>query len=78
VTDRARYDPTRLAVALLVALRAVHPDSFQIRAEWFDVLAAGPELRAAIDSGRTAPEIWTSWSDALAQFRRNRAKYLLY
>ena len=78
VTDRARYDPTRLAIALLVALRAVHPDSFRIRAEWFDVLAAGPELRQAIDSGRTAPEIWTGWSDALTQFRRNRAKYLLY
>lgn len=78
VTDRARYDPTRLAIALLVALRAVQSDSFRIRAEWFDVLAAGPALRSAIDSGRTAPEIWTSWSDALAQFRRNRAKFLLY
>lgn len=78
VTNRSRYDPTRLAVALLVALRAVHPDSFRIRAEWFDVLAAGPELRQAIDSGRTAPEIWAGWSDALTQFRRNRAKYLLY
>lgn len=78
VTDRTRYDPTRLAVALLVALRAVHPDSFQFRAAWFDVLAAGPALRAAIDSGRTAPDIWARWSDALAQFRRSRAKYLLY
>jgi uncharacterized protein YbbC (DUF1343 family) len=78
VTDRTRYDPTRLAVALLVALRAVHPDSFRFRAEWFDVLAAGPELRAAIDSGRTAAQIWGRWSDALTQFRRSRAKYLLY
>lgn len=78
VTDRARYDPARLAVALLVAVRAVHPDSFRIRGEWFDILAAGPALRAAIDSGRTAPEIWARWSDELAQFRRSRAKYLLY
>jgi len=78
VTDRSRYDPTRLAVALLVALRAAHPDSFRIRAEWFDVLAAGPELRQAIDSGRSAPEIWGRWSEALVQFQRSRAKYLLY
>ena len=78
VTDRPRYDPTRLAIALLVALRAVHPDSFQIRAEWFDVLAAGPALRTAIDSGRAASEIWARWSDGLVQFRRTRAKYLLY
>ena len=78
VTDRAHYDPTRLAVALLVALHAVHPDSFRIRGTWFDVLAAGPELRLAIDSGRTAPDIWDRWSVALAQFQQRRAKYLLY
>ncbi len=78
VTDRSRYDPTRLAVALLVALRAVHPDSFRIRSEWFDVLAAGPGLRQAIESGRSASDIWTGWSEGLAQFRRSRAKYLLY
>ena len=78
VIDRSRYDPTRLAIALLVALRAVHPDRFQLRAAWFDVLAAGPALRQAIDSGRSAAEIWARWSDPLAQFRRSRAKYLLY
>jgi len=78
VTDRSRYDPTRLAVAMLAALHAVHPDSFRIRAEWFDVLAAGSELRQAIDSGRSAPEIWGRWSEALVQFQRSRAKYLLY
>jgi len=78
VTDRALYDPTLLAVALLTALRAVHPDSFQFREASFDGLAAGPELREAILSGRQAPDIWRTWSEPLARFRRARAKYLVY
>jgi uncharacterized protein YbbC (DUF1343 family) len=78
VTDAERYDPTRLAVALLAAIREAHPTAFQFRAESFDRLAAGPELRRALEAGRAPREIWTTWDAALAQFRRDRAKYLLY
>ncbi len=78
VTDRGRYDPTRLSVALLAALRAVHPDSFYFRDASFDRLAAGPGLRVAIVSGRSAADIGRTWSEPLARFRRQRAKYLLY
>jgi len=78
VTDRALYDPTLLAVALLTALRAVHPDSFQFRAASFDGLAAGPELRLGVLAGARAPDLWRAWSEPLARFRRARAKYLVY
>lgn len=78
VTDRALYDPTLLAVALLAALHAVHPDSFQFNARGFDRLAAGSDLRLAVLSGSRAPDIWRTWSEPLAVFRRARAKYLLY
>jgi uncharacterized protein YbbC (DUF1343 family) len=78
VTDRMRYDPTHTAVALLAALRAVHPDSFHFAAERFDLLAAGPELRRAIVMGRSPAGIWRSWEPALQRFRRERVKYLLY
>ncbi|MGH7676362.1 MAG: exo-beta-N-acetylmuramidase NamZ family protein, partial [Gemmatimonadales bacterium] len=54
VTDRRRYDPTRTAVALLVALRDVHGDSLAFRTAAFDRLAGGPELRDAVASGRSA------------------------
>ncbi len=77
VTDRTRYDPTKLAVALLVAIRATHPTQFQFRAESFDRLAAGPELRAAIEAGNLAPAAWGSWDADLVRFRAMRAKYLL-
>ncbi len=78
VTDRRRYDPTRVAVALLVALRDVHGDSLALRAPVFDGLAGGPELRDAIAAGRTAAEIWAPWDSSLARFRVWRVKYLLY
>ena len=78
VRDRAHYDPTRLAVALLAAIRAVHPDQFQFRAQSFDGLAAGPELRSALEAGLSPQEIWNAWEPGLARFRTARAKYLLY
>ena len=77
VTDRARYDPTRLAVALLAAIRAAHPDSFRFGRR-FDQLAAGPELRVALEAGQSVTAMWARWGAPLAAFRATRAKYLLY
>ena len=78
VPDREHYDPTKLAVALLAAIRAAHPDQFQFRAQSFDRLAAGPELRTALEAGRPVQEIWDSWNTDLERFRAVRAKYLIY
>lgn len=78
VTDRARYDPTKLAVALLDALHAVHPDRFAFRPASFDRLAGGPALRAAVSREVAPADIWHGWLEGLARFRRRRLKYLLY
>lgn len=78
VTDRARYDPTRLAVALLAALRATHADSFQFRAGHFDRLASGSALRVAILAGAAPRDIWAPWDEGVARWRAARAKYLVY
>jgi len=78
VRDRQAYDPTRLAVALLATIKAVHPADFQFRAQSFDRLAAGPELRTAIEAGQSPQAIWNSWTGDLARFREARAKYLIY
>ncbi len=78
VTDRARYDPTHTAVALLAAFRAVHPDSLKFVVERFDLLAAGPELRQAILAGQGPEGVWGAWDTGLERFRGVRGKYLLY
>jgi len=77
VTDRATYDPTRLAVRLLVALARLYPARFAFRPEQFDRLA-GPALRPAVQRGASAAAITRAWDRALARFRRRRAAYLLY
>jgi uncharacterized protein YbbC (DUF1343 family) len=77
VTDRAKYDPTKLAVALLVAIRATHPAELQFRSQSFDRLAVGPQLRLAVEAGKSAAEIWAAWDADLASFREGRAKYLI-
>jgi uncharacterized protein YbbC (DUF1343 family) len=78
VTDRRRYDPTRTAVALLVAIHAAQGDSLRFSAERFDQLAGGAELRRAILARRSAAAIARAWEPGLARFRRERGKYLLY
>ena len=78
VTDRSRYDPTRLAVALLAGLVTLYPDSFQFRAASFDRLAAGPALRLALLAHRAPAQVWGEWSAPLERFRATRLKYLLY
>lgn len=78
VTDAKVYDPTRLAVALLAAIRAVHPRDLKINAQRLDGLAAGPELRRAIEAGQPGWPIWAMWTDDLKRFQSVRAKYLLY
>ena len=78
VTDRTRYDPTKTAVALLAALRAVHRDSLRFNERSFDRLAAGSDLRRALVAGRSPAAIARAWEPALARFRRARAPYLLY
>jgi len=78
VVERRRYDPTRLAVLLLSAIRGAHPDSLRFDTARFDRLAGSPELERAVLAGRAPESIWRAWDGPLAAFRRLRAKYLLY
>jgi uncharacterized protein YbbC (DUF1343 family) len=63
---------------LLAALVAGEPSPFQFRPESFDRLAGGPGLRAALEAGRPARDIWRTWEGPLKRFRQMRAKYLVY
>jgi uncharacterized protein YbbC (DUF1343 family) len=78
VVERRRYDPTRVAVLLLSAIRGAHPDSLRFDVAHFDRLAGGPDLERAVLAGRAPESVWRAWEGPLAAFRRQRAKYLLY
>ena len=78
VTDRARYDPTATAVALLAAVRAAHGDQFGWIPKHFDRLAGGPTLREQLEAGTSAAAIVAGWGDGLRAFQGRRRAFLLY
>ena len=69
-------------IDLTYLLDAYHnyPDkaNFFLKNNFFDRLAGSDVLRKQILAGRSANEIRSSWQDDLAEFKRIRAKYLLY
>lgn len=78
VTNRSTYDPTAVAVHLLAAVRAAHPDRFGWLVKHFDRLAGGPALREAVDRGERPDLIVRGWQADLARFRERRRPVLLY
>lgn len=78
VTNRAVYDPTALAAAILATLRRLYPDSLLIDPTRFDQLAGSDRLRLELDAGADPRAIAATWADADRIFAREREPYLLY
>lgn len=78
VAERAAYDPTRLAVAVLVAVHDVHGDSLVFRDATFDRLAGTSTIRNAVLQGARPAEIWRDWDRAHMEFVSRRRAALLY
>lgn len=78
MTSAGEYDPTATAVAMLVAIQAVHPDQIGFVPRQFDRLAGGSGLREAIVAGASAGEITRAWAAPIRAFERRRAGFLLY
>jgi len=78
VTDRAVYDPVRLAVALLCAMKADYGDALTFDAKAFDERAGSDRLRSAVESGEKPERIWQTWAAGLGRFAKERRRYLLY
>ena len=54
------------------------PDKEKFFTPYFDVLAAGPDLREQIQKGMTADQIRETWKPGLEKYSVIRQKYLLY
>jgi uncharacterized protein YbbC (DUF1343 family) len=78
VTERTAYDPTSVAISLLVAIRTVHGDSLRIDPERFDRLAGSDAVRRAVEAGARAEEIVAGWQPPLRAFLEVRRRFLLY
>ena len=76
--DRARYDPTRLAVGLLSAIARVHPDSLVINGPSLAQRAGSDRLKSALDAHVAPDSIWADWRSGIDAFLTERREYLLY
>jgi uncharacterized protein YbbC (DUF1343 family) len=87
VVDRRSFRPVAAAVALIEAFRAAGPDQFGWKNPPYeyeydklpiDCLAGSSSFREQIDAEVPASAIVRSWEPAVAQFLREREKFLLY
>jgi uncharacterized protein YbbC (DUF1343 family) len=82
VHDREAFDPIRTAVAMLVTARRMYPGEFGWRESsppyWIDMLTGSDRLRRAVDAGAGTDEVLATWRAGLEEFRRVRARHLLY
>jgi len=75
IEDPAKVRSFTLALALLGAIRRLHPNQFQWN-DRFDVLAGTPKIRAAIERGEGPAQITAAFAPGLDAF--NRARPRLY
>ena len=54
------------------------PDKEEFFIPYFEKLAGTAQLRQQIMDGMTEDEIWSSWTEGIASFKKIRKKYLLY
>ncbi len=77
VTDRATYDPVRAGAALIVAARALAPDSFGWTGT-IDRLVGNEAFRRGVDAGLGLAQLTRDWDADAQAFRAAREPYLLY
>jgi uncharacterized protein YbbC (DUF1343 family)/CubicO group peptidase (beta-lactamase class C family) len=74
IDDEKAARPFTFSVALIAAIRKVHPNEFVFENKGFDRLAGGPSLRAALEKGTPAAEIMAGYAPELKKFDAMRPK----
>jgi len=70
--------PGRIDLSYLIQLYQAFPDKDKFFISYFEKLAGTDELRRMIRAGKSEEEIRASWQADLDQFKKIRAKYLIY
>lgn len=76
VTDRSKFRPVFTGLEIAVALRKLYPSQWKV--DSYVRLLVNNDSLERLKSGVSAGEIVRSWSDGLDQFRKARARALLY
>ena len=78
VYDREKFEPVKVGVYILYALKKLYPDKFKWRTAGQDRLWGTDKVRLMIDEGKNPDEIIKTWEDDVKKFLSIRQKYLLY
>jgi uncharacterized protein YbbC (DUF1343 family)/CubicO group peptidase (beta-lactamase class C family) len=76
VTDRAQLRPVYVGLEIAAALRRLHPADWQI--EKYGRLLANADTLERLKRGESPEQIALSWQPGLEEFRRARARALIY
>lgn len=76
VTDRARFRPVFNGLEIAVALRKLFPSQWKI--DDYIRLLVNSDALERLKRGDSAADIWRAWSEPLDEFRKARARVLLY
>jgi uncharacterized protein YbbC (DUF1343 family) len=78
VYDREKFEPVKVGVYILYALKKLYPDKFKWRTAGQDRLWGTDKVRLMIDERKKPDEIIKTWEDDVKKFLSIRQKYLLY
>jgi uncharacterized protein YbbC (DUF1343 family) len=78
ITDREAYRPVWTTLVLMSAIRAEHPDEFEITNDGFTQMMGSRSARQAFERGDDPREIWRRWEEELAAWEGVRGRYRLY
>jgi len=78
VYDREKFEPVKVGVYILYALKKLYQDKFKWRTAGQDRLWGTDKVRLMIDEGKKPDEIIKTWEDDVKKFLSVRQKYLLY
>jgi uncharacterized protein YbbC (DUF1343 family) len=76
ITERARFRPVANGLEIAVALRKLYPA--QWKADAYLRLLVNADALEKLKRGDSAEQITRSWTAKLEEFRKVRARYLLY
>lgn len=78
VNNRKSFESVKVGIALVWAIKKIHPDKFSWKEKTFDRLMGTDKVRLMIEQGKNPYEIFKSWNNGLKKFKNIKTKYHLY
>jgi uncharacterized protein YbbC (DUF1343 family) len=79
ITNEREFEAIRTAITMIIAAKQLYPGVFAWRPDNFiDKLFGSARLRQLVDAGAGVDEVVGVWQQELADFRRQRERYLIY